>query len=450
MLSMLHSRSIRLASLLVLSAAILSSCQKDLDTTSMEMDQIRVRGANGGTISSLAAVGRQIFFDNRLSNPSGSQACASCHMPSAGFSGLGDGGIFVQGIGMGAVQNAFGGRKPPSAAYASFAPIMTLAIPPPDPADPLPPAPEFHGGLFWDGRATGLRLGNAAAEQALGPFLAGAEHNLPGKDAVLSIIKNGPYYNQWLAAFNNEPIDLSTQAAIDANYDKVGRAIAAYEATSEVNKFTSKFDAFQKGQIRLSAAEARGWALFNQGPISAECYDCHDPASPDGGITPPLFTDFGYHNIGLPKNTATPNKSNLLQPDLGLGGELETVLPNGQFKYPQAWRDLAVAQYGKFKTPTLRNLTLSGNRRYMHNGIFNSLEAVVHFYNTRDVPGAGWTFDGVFKTWAQLGKEVNLNVEIHGAGNLGLTAAQEADLVAFLKTLDDGYRATVGTLNTTL
>ena len=155
-----------------------------------------------------------------------------------------------------------------------------------------------------------------------------------------------------------------------------------------------------------------------------------------------MFTDFGYHNLGLPVNTATPNRSVLLQQDLGLGGELETVLSNGQFKYPAEWRAQAVAQYGKFKTPTLRNVAVGANRRYMHNGIFNSLEQVVHFYNTRDVAGAGWTIDGVFKTWAQLGREVNINVEIHGAGNLGLTAQQEADLVAFMKTLSDGWNAT--------
>ena len=132
----------------------------------------------------------------------------------------------------------------------------------------------------------------------------------------------------------------------------------------------------------------------------------------------------------------------------GLGGELETVLSNGQFKYPAAWRAQAVAQYGKFKTPTLRNVAVGSNRRYMHNGIFNSLEQVVHFYNTRDVAGAGWTIDGVFKTWAELGREVNLNVEIHGAGNLGLTPQQEADLVAFMKSLSDGWSAT--TANTTV
>jgi len=441
---MLHSRFSRLATILLASATIFSSCQKDLDVQSADIDQLRVRGANGGNLSSLAAVGRQVFFDNKLSNPVGSQACASCHMPNVGFAGLGDGPGFVQGIGQGAVVGAFGGRKPPSAAYATFAPQMTLATPPADPADPVPPVPEFTGGLFWDGRATGLRLGNPAAEQALGPFLADAEHNVANKETILNTIKSSNYYNLWLAAFNNEPIDVSTPALIDANYDKVGRAIAAYEATSEVNKFTSKFDAYMKGQTRLSPAEARGLALFN---LDAECYDCHASVSHDG-ITPALFTDFSYHNLGLPKNMATPNKSRLLDQDLGLGGELETVLPNGQFKYPATWRAQAVAQYGKFKTPTLRNVA-GPNRRYMHNGIFNSLEAVVHFYNTRDVAGAGWTFDGVFKTWAELGKEVNLNIEIHGAGNLGLTPAQEADLVAFMKTLSDGWNPSAN-VNTVL
>jgi len=434
---MLHSRFSRLATVLLASATIFSSCQKDLDVQSADIDQLRVRGANGGNLSSLAAVGRQVFFDNKLSNPVGSQSCASCHMPNVGFAGLGDGPGFVQGVGQGAVAGAFGGRKPPSAAYATFAPQMTLATPPADPADPVAPVPEFNGGLFWDGRATGLRLGNPAAEQALGPFLNAAEHNVADKQTILNTIKSSNYYNQWLAAFNNEPIDLSTPALIDANYDKVGRAIAAYEATSEVNKFTSKFDAYMKGQTRLSAQEARGLAIFN---LQGECYDCHESVSADG-ITPALFTDFSYHNLGLPRNTATPNKSKLLDQDLGLGGELETVLPNGQFKYPAEWRAQAVAQYGKFKTPTIRNVA-GPNRRYMHNGIFNSLEQVVHFYNTRDVAGAGWTIDGVFKTWAELGREVNLNVEIHGAGNLGLTPAQEADLVAFMKTLSDGWSAT--------
>lgn len=446
MLSMLHSRFSRVATMLIASATIFSSCQKDLDVQTMDIDNLRVRGAQSNA-SALASLGKSIFFDSNLSDPMGAQSCASCHMPSVGFSGLGDGPGFNQGIGQGALPGAFGNRKPPSAAYASFAPQMTLETPPADPADPLPPVPEFTGGLFWDGRATGLRLGNPAAEQALGPFLNSAEHNVADKATVLSRIKASPYYAQfWLSAFGNAPIDLSTPASIDANYDKVGRAIAAYEATAEVNKFTSKFDAFTRGQVRLSRQELRGLALFND---KAECYDCHESVSADG-ITPALFTDWSYHNLGLPKNTATPNKSSLNRTDFGLGGELVKVLDNGQFKYPAAWRAQADAQMGKFKTPTIRNVAVGANRRYMHNGILNSLEAVVHFYNTRDVPGEGWVVNGVFQTWQSLGREVNQNLEIHGAGNLGLTPQEEADLVAFMRTLSDGYRATTARTTTVL
>ena len=435
---MLHSRFSHVAAILFASATIFSSCQKDLAGEQLEIDQLRVRGTSGTiNMTPIQSLGRRIFFDKRMSNPVGSQSCASCHMPNVGFSGLGDGPGFVQGIGQGALVGAFGGRKPPSAAYATFAPQMALNIPAREPGALVAPAPEFEGGLFWDGRATGLRLGNPAAEQALGPFLNTLEHNVANKQTILRNIMQSNYYSLWLSSFNNEPIDLSSQAAIDANYDKVGLAIAAYESTAEVNQFSSKFDAFWKGQVRLSRQEERGRVLFND---KAECYDCHTQVSEDGGITPPLFTDFGYHNLGLPKNMATPNRSSLTKTDFGLGGELMQVLENGQFKYPQAWRDQAQAQMGKFKTPTLRNVAVGTNRRYMHNGIFTTLEQVVHFYNTRDIPGAGVVMNGEFKTWAQLGKEVDMNLEIHGAGNLGLTAQEEADLVAFMKTLSDGYR----------
>lgn len=442
MLSMLHSRFSHVAAILIASATIFSSCQKTKDFEALEMDKLRIRGANS-VINPMAAVGRSIFFDANLSNPVGSQACASCHMPQVGFAGEGDGPGFVQGIGQGAVTGKFGGRKPPVAAYASFSPQLQLVQFVPDPADAgvvfHEPLQIFKGGLFWDGRATGLRLGSPAAEQALGPFLNPVEHNVADKLTILTTIKKSNYYNLWKQAFGFE-ISTNTQAEIDAMYDNVGRAIAAFEESSEVNKFSSKYDAFLKGKVRLTDAETRGLALFS---VRAECYGCHIISSPDGGKTPPLFTDYQYHNVGLPKNTATPNKEMLTKTDFGLGGELESTLTNGQFKYPANWRALAVENYGKFKTPSLRNVAAGTNRRYMHNGIFNSLEQVVHFYNTRSVPGAGWGQGADFKTWAQMGgPEVNQNLEIHGAGNLGLTAAQEADLVAFLKTLTDGWSAT--------
>jgi len=80
--------------------------------------------------------------------------------------------------------------------------------------------------------------------------------------------------------------------------------------------------------------------------------------------------------------------------------------------------------------PTLRNVDLRPSdgfvKAYGHNGYFKSLEEIVHFYNTRDV-----------EPWPA--PEVPLNVNSAELGNLGLTASQEADLVAFMKTLSDGY-----------
>jgi cytochrome c peroxidase len=125
-----------------------------------------------------------------------------------------------------------------------------------------------------------------------------------------------------------------------------------------------------------------------------------------GGAGPILFTDFRYHNLGLPKNTEFPLTSNPV--DLGLGAILRIAAENG-----------------KFKTVHLRNIALTGP--YMHNGLLKTLKDVVHFYNTRDIPGL----------WPA--PEVPQNVERRLVGNLGLTNAQEDDIVAFLRTLTDGF-----------
>jgi cytochrome c peroxidase len=82
-------------------------------------------------------------------------------------------------------------------------------------------------------------------------------------------------------------------------------------------------------------------------------------------------------------------------------------------------------QNGKFKVMTLRNIALTAP--YSHNGYFKTLGEIVHFYNTRDVPGL-WPAPDVAE-----------NVNMTELGNLGLSAVEEDDIVAFLKTLSDGY-----------
>jgi cytochrome c peroxidase len=123
-----------------------------------------------------------------------------------------------------------------------------------------------------------------------------------------------------------------------------------------------------------------------------------------------LFTDFSYDNIGIPKNPVIDRlRREALAPDLGLG-----VTVNDQ------------GLNGAFKVMTLRNIAKTAP--YGHNGYFNTLKEIVHFYNTRDVPEAGWP-----------APEVPENVNNAELGNLGLTSAEEDDIVAFLKTLSDGY-----------
>jgi cytochrome c peroxidase len=111
--------------------------------------------------------------------------------------------------------------------------------------------------------------------------------------------------------------------------------------------------------------------------------------------------------------------------DLGLGGFLKSISTTED---PIAWR----RELGKHKVPTLRNVDKRPYpefvKAYGHNGYFKSLEEIVHFYNTRDVVGESWP-----------APEVLANMNTNEVGNLGLTAGEEADVVAFLKTLSDGY-----------
>ncbi|MEN9883005.1 MAG: methylamine metabolism protein, partial [Bacteroidota bacterium] len=410
---MLHSRKLQTLAVAICSVLFLDSCKKDIDVDA-NIDNARARKRNN--LSAVQQLGKQIFFDARLSEPVGVQSCASCHAPEVGFSGFGDiptGGAasasgfkrgFVAGIGEGAPAGAFGRRKPPSAAYATFAPNLVY-----DAVDQA-----FVGGLFWDGRATGSRLGSTAAEQAQGPFLADKEQNHANPAAVLAKLKNNrAYIALWQAAYGTSDINISTPAAVQDSYDKLGFAIAEYEASAEVNQFTSKWDAYMAGRATLTAQELEGQRLFLN---EADCRACHN--STGGNKNRPfqageLFTDFAYHNIGVPQNANNPGGN--ASPDLGLGGFLATAAN------PQ-WRAMANQEMGKFKTPTLRNVGKA--QRFMHNGALRTLEEVVHFYNTRDVAGAGWS-----------APEYTGNLDVEHVGGLGLTPAQEAAIVAFMRTL---------------
>lgn len=379
-------------------------------------------------------IGKRIFFDDNLSNPPG-QSCATCHDPKVGWTGPYSAINKSGAVYPGAVNSRFGNRKPPSSAYAGQSPELGLQD----------KEGNFSGGMFWDGRATGRTLGDPLVEQALGPFLNPLEQNNPDKKDVVRKVLNSDYAELFKKVWNVEEKDWEKDA--EKIYEYIGRSIAAFERSAEVNPFSSKFDLFwQKGKsvgkdiesidasnwesyknLGLSDEEVKGLLLFN---TKGKCADCHVLSSGPNG-EPPVFTDFTYDNLGAPKNPDNPfysvgpkwNPEGTKWMDKGLGGFLEN-----DDKYAQ----YASLNYGKHKVPTLRNVDLRPNKNfikvYFHNGYFKSLEEVVNFYNNRDVEDAAWP-----------PPEISINVNKTELGNLGLSKEEEELIVLFMKTLSDGY-----------
>jgi cytochrome c peroxidase len=337
-----------------------------------------------------------------------------CHGPAVGWTGpdssINKGGSVYEG----SVDGLFGNRKPPTAAYAGFAPALHWNA-----EDEV-----WVGGMFWDGRSTGWVLGDPVAEQAQGPFLNPVEMALPDAAAVCEGIAAGNYADSFAMVFGEGSLDCGE--GVDHTYELIGRAIAAYEKSQEVSPFTSKFDYYLKGEVELTEQEMLGLEIFEGD--KAMCSACHPTALGENGELP-LLTDFTYDNLGAPKNPDNPfydmpedvNPDGAKWVDTGLGGFLKSA------GYDE---ETYMAEWGKVKVPTLRNVALKPNDSFVkafgHNGYFKSLEDIVHFYNTRDVGD-----------WPE--PEVAENVNTDELGDLGLTAEEEAAIVAFLETLSDGY-----------
>ena len=373
--------------------------------------------AVSGEPTAKETLGKLIFFDENLSLNS-NQSCATCHAPEAGWTGptsfINEHGAVYEG----SIPGAFGDRKPPSSAYATQSPILHVDK-----------KGVFVGGNFWDGRATGERLGSPAAEQALGPFLNPKEQALPNAAAVVEKVCASTYATLFKAVWGEAMCD---PVNADTAYDNIGYSIAAYEASPEVNAFTAKYDWSMQGKAKLTQLERRGFALF-QG--KGKCSKCHVSEG-----RAPLFTDYTYDNLGIPKNPENPATiANSSWADPGLGGFLATRTDYATY---------AEANMGKHKVPTLRNVGLGPEgvvKAYGHNGYFKTLEGIVHFYNTRDVlpkcPGDGTPYTEAQALDANCwpAPEVAANLNTRELGNLGLSADEEAAIVAFLKTLSDGY-----------
>jgi cytochrome c peroxidase len=371
----------------------------------------------------IVALGQRIYEDADLS-VGRNQSCQTCHEPSEGFAAALPGTVTRGSVVQGSVTGRFGDRKPPTAAYATLTPIFSGGNNP-------------SGGVFWDGRGTGMLLGNPAADQALGPFVNPMEQALPDTACVVYRVKSygAMYTGVWGNAIGaiafppdtetictNAALSLGNhipgldRAAVRREYHNVARSIQAFEAT--FNRFSSRFD---RGE--MTPQEQQGQKLFSS---KAKCQQCHSNKG-----SQPLFTDFAFHNLGVPKNPDNPvYHYGTAAFDPGLGGFTGRA-----------------AHVGKFRTPTTRNVAQGQNRTYMHNGALVSLRQVVDFYNTRDVlrrcTGAelndpsrwGSTALGGIGCWPP--PEHGANLDTKNMGKLGLTVQEVDAIVAYMEAMTD-------------
>lgn len=335
-------------------------------------------------------LGQHLYNDKDLSLNS-TQSCATCHHQSSGFvdpTNTSDPYNTMVSLG----DNGFskGGRNAPTSAYCGFSPKLHKAT-----------DGNYYGGMFWDGRKTGwtITLGDPLAEQAQGPPLNPVEMNMENETAVITRILESDYAHFFEEMYG--PVDLTDDEEVLAAFDYMATAIAAFERSSYVTSFTSKFD-----DGTLSGPEENGYRLVQQ-----YCTGCHADVTPEGADGP-VFTNYGYVNIGVPVNDMllAVEGTEYTGEDLGLGGTV-------------AVEELE-QQKGKFKVPTLRNVAVTAP--YSHNGYFPTLHDIVSFHNDRDA----W-YDGTGLVYEE---EANLSDAV---GDMGLTATEINDIVAFLHTLTD-------------
>jgi cytochrome c peroxidase len=444
---------------------------------------------SGTTMRQVQLLGKIEIYDKNLS-VNRNQACAFCHMPYTGFSGPISSVNATVVAYPGSVHYRFGKRKPQGYTYSPYYPVLQYNR----------AQSNFYGGNFWDLRATGYRIQSPDAEQAQGPPHDTQEMGFPDTACAVYRIANGAYAGifttvwgpqafaiRWPAqaekicstpggAFgsNMAPLELRPEdrGQAETAYDQYALAITAYEQSPDISPFSSKFDAALGSPDKkiLTSDELAGWDLFRG---KAKCNTCHldgtqssfqESSRGSNGTTAPgnaaslapLFTDFTSSNLGVPRNpqnpfyyqnkpdaygfTPNPEGSRFIEFGVGtfLRGKSGDPLPNSE------WAQYAKTFDGKMQVSSLRNVDMRPDstfiKSYMHNGYLKSLKEVVHFYNTRDIYKAkGATCPArTEKLTCWPPPEVPNNVDTT-TGNLGLTDKEEDQVVAFLRTLTDGY-----------
>lgn len=338
--------------------------------------------------STPAGLGEALFFDISLSQRR-TQSCATCHAPGRAFVdtrpnavggavSLGDDGI------------SLGTRNAPTLGYAALTPAFHVDH-----------RGDYVGGFFYDGRAADL------VEQAAGPLVDPREMALAGPEMLTDRILENPGYAASLRYLFGDAVFTDSNKV----HQSVAKSIAAFVSTPQFSPFDSKYDRYLRGEYTLSADQDRGRLVYFSSLIN--CNSCHLLDQP-GEET---FTDYSYHNIGVPENPALRADRNRAQPDQGL---LDNSLVNDP------------AQRGKFKVPTLRNIAVTAP--YMHNGVFKDLRTVVTFYNKYLISSTRNPETG--KPWREPEVDDNISTDLLKQGQ-PMNEHRIDALIAFLETLTD-------------
>ena len=364
--------------------------------------------------SAIADLGRTLFFDPALS-ASGRMACATCHDPARGFAAPNASPVQLGGPDL----RRPGLRAVPSLMYGQFVPAFREHYFEPEDEGDESVDQGPTGGRDWDGRV------DRARDQAALPLLDSNEMANPNPQAIVAAVARSAYAADVRRLYGQNVFADPARA-----FAAVAEALEFFQQTpATFAPFSSKYDAVLRGRAELTAQEARGEALFND-PAKGNCAQCHKSAvTPDG--QPPLFTDFGYVALGVPRNPAIPANHDPGYFDLGLCG-------------PERHDLAAHDEYcGLFKAPTLRNVAL--RKSFYHNGVFHSLREAVDFYAQRDSDPAKWypkAPDGTVRKFDDLPPTYAGNVNIEPPfGTKRLLSDQDVDdIVAFLGTLTDGFQ----------
>ncbi len=346
--------------------------------------------------SDLANLGRLLFFDTNLSNQR-TQSCATCHDPNTAFVDLRNNNV-DRAASIGDDGHSIGDRNTPSAAYAAA-------------------TPNFHrnsngenvGGFFLDGRAASLRV------QAIEPLFNPKELALRDPSMARERIMENPLYIEILTRLYGEELFDNADALVEA----LGASLSEFEKTELFSPFSSKYDRFLAGEYQMTALEEFGRSLFFS-PLT-NCTSCHliNSSSTSKRET---FTNYRYHNIGLPTNIR-------LRAANRLAGE---YLDHGLLGNPSV-DDVSLD--GKFKVPSLRNVAVTAP--YMHNGIFKELSTAILFYNKYTVINQqSRTNPETGKPWGEAEVPLTVDLDLLNQGQ-PIDQARVKALIAFLETLTD-------------